>query len=110
MENHFAHGHGHKAIHAGMPVRFDSARHVDVAQDDAAENRALRISIARQHRDADCRIRVHEGIVNGKMKMVNERGRVLACFLTLWTKTIHEITRTMPWPPRNKGHSTVSKW
>jgi len=30
--------------------------------------------------------------------------------LRLWTKTIHEITRMMPWLPRNKGHSTVSKW
>ncbi len=60
MKDHFAHRDGDEAIHAGVPVRFDGAGHVDIAQDDAAENRALRISVARQHGDADGGIRIHE--------------------------------------------------
>src|SRR5437764_8013593 len=64
VKDHFAHGDGHEAIHSRAPMRFDGAGHVDIAEDDTAEDRPLRIRVARQHRDANGWIRVHASIVN----------------------------------------------
>jgi hypothetical protein len=56
-----------------VPVRRYRACHVDIAENDAAENCALRVCVAREQCDADCRIgiRVHVVIVNRRLKIVN---------------------------------------
>ena len=59
MKDHFAHGDGDKAIHPRLSMRFDCAGHVDVAENNTAKDRPLRIRVAGQHRNADCGIRVH---------------------------------------------------
>jgi hypothetical protein len=71
VKDDLAHGYGHEAGHPRVPVRFDGAGHVDVAEDDAAKNRALRVRIARQHGGADCRIGIHRG--HGKSGFANRK-------------------------------------
>ncbi len=61
VKDDFAHGDRHEARYSRVAMSFDCARHINVAQDNAAEDRALRISIARKQSDADCRVcvRIH---------------------------------------------------
>jgi hypothetical protein len=56
VKDDFAHGDGDEARHARMTMSLDCARHVNVAQDNAAEDRPLRIGVAWQERDANCRV------------------------------------------------------
>src|SRR5262249_39664882 len=52
MEHHLVHGDGeHHA--AALPARFDGAGLVDVGEDDAAEDGAVRVGVARHHEHAD---------------------------------------------------------
>lgn len=56
VKNHFADRGGDKAAMVGLPDGFDRARLIDIAEDHAAEDRALRIGHVRHHRNADRRI------------------------------------------------------
>ena len=40
VKDHFLHRHRHEAFHMRMAMRFDGSGRVDVAQDNATENRA----------------------------------------------------------------------
>src|SRR5215204_5516727 len=53
VEDDLAHGDGDEALDAGAAVRLDRPGDVDVTEDDAAEDGALRVRVARQQRDAD---------------------------------------------------------
>jgi hypothetical protein len=53
VEDDFAHGDGDEAFQACAAVGFDRAGDVYVAENDAAEDRALRVGVAGQERDAD---------------------------------------------------------
>jgi len=46
MKDDLAHCHGNEARHARVPVRLDGSSHVDVAENDAAKNRAGRVCVA----------------------------------------------------------------
>ena len=52
MEDDLAHGDRDEALDACAAVRLDRARDVYVAEDDSAEDCALRVRVARQKRDA----------------------------------------------------------
>jgi hypothetical protein len=58
VEDDLAHGDRDEAFEARAPVRLDRAGDVDVAENDAAENRPLRVGVARQQRDAYGRVAV----------------------------------------------------
>src|SRR6185295_5416970 len=52
-ENDFVHRLGDELLWV-LPPAFNPAGHVDVAQDHAAENRALGVCVSREHRQPDC--------------------------------------------------------
>src|SRR5438105_1941204 len=58
VERDLAHGDGDEALDACAPVGLDRAGDVNVAEDDAAEDGALRVGVARQQRDAYGRVAV----------------------------------------------------
>ena len=53
VEDDLSHGDRHEAFYLRAAVGLDRARDVNVAEDNAAEDRALRVRVARQQRDAD---------------------------------------------------------
>ena len=55
-KNNFLHCHGDETVVSGSFDSFDSARHVNVAQNNSAENRAVRVRVARHHRNADSNV------------------------------------------------------
>ena len=76
VEDDFAHGDRHEALYRRAPVGFDRSRDVDVAENDAAEDRPLRVRVARQKRDADggVAVRVHAPQDGGLRPGLSSRG------------------------------------
>ena len=58
VKDDLAHRHRDETLDLSAAVRFDRARDVYVTQNDAAEDRALRVGVARQERDANGRVGV----------------------------------------------------